>query len=143
MQLLSLRFVFAFDRLSMSVCLVSHWLTYGSHCRGRTPLCQLDDHTWLCQQGDPEDPQAGSTAGKQGPQGGLCGPEGAAQSLEVTISQDLCASLPWVSSPPASLGENGIAHTLPDRTSPARPCRAESAVWAALSFLPFHPYPNS
>uniref|UniRef100_A0A4X1W8N4 Uncharacterized protein n=1 Tax=Sus scrofa TaxID=9823 RepID=A0A4X1W8N4_PIG len=29
----------------MSVCLVSHWLTYGSHCRGRTPLCQLDDHT--------------------------------------------------------------------------------------------------
>jgi len=75
--------------------------------------------------GGPPRPHAGSTAGKRSPQRGLCRPELADRSLEVTIRQDLCASLPCIGNQPAPPGGGGRGGGWNCWASPACPCRAQ------------------
>lgn len=76
---------------------------------------------------------------ENGPQGDLCCPEGAAQSLEVTMSQDFCASLPG----PASFPQRGYNYAM--LSGPLRPARPEQRCAGLVGsvLLPFLPYPTS
>lgn len=131
------------------VCLVSHWLPPDSRCHGLPPpnsaagspsaarappkmcIC-FDGHTWLHQQGDLEGPRQGPQLAN-GSQGGLCCPEGAAQSLEVTIGQDSCASLPGIGSQPASHDEGAVTRCCPGLSGlPALSRGAQG--WSTSSF---------